>query len=41
MRRPFSGTHMLDFTQVFAGPSGSYQLALLGAGVIGIERREG
>ncbi len=27
--RPFEGIKILDFTQVFAGPFGSYQLALL------------
>jgi crotonobetainyl-CoA:carnitine CoA-transferase CaiB-like acyl-CoA transferase len=32
---------MLDFTQVLAGPCGSYQRALLGAGAVEIERREG
>ena len=39
--RPFAGVKILDFTQVLAGPYGSYQLALLGAEVIKVERREG
>lgn len=41
MTRPFTGSRILDFTQVLAGPFGSYQLALLGADVIKVERREG
>ena len=41
MTRPFANVRILDFTQVLAGPYGSYQLALLGAEVIKVERREG
>src|SRR6201988_1777762 len=41
MTRPFSGTRILDFTQVVAAPYASYQLALLGADVIKVERRGG
>jgi crotonobetainyl-CoA:carnitine CoA-transferase CaiB-like acyl-CoA transferase len=39
--RPFANVRVLDFTQVLAGPYGSYQLALLGADAIKVERREG
>jgi len=39
--RPFEGIKILDFTQVLAGPYASYQLALLGAEIIKVERREG
>jgi crotonobetainyl-CoA:carnitine CoA-transferase CaiB-like acyl-CoA transferase len=38
MTQPFEGVRVIDFTQVIAGPFASYQLALLGADVIMIER---
>ena len=41
MTKPFEGIRILDFTQVFAGPFGTYQLALLGADVIKVERKGG
>ena len=39
--RPFEGVKILDFTQVLAGPYASFQLALMGADVVKVERREG
>ncbi len=39
--RPFEGVRILDFTQVLAGPFASFQLALLGADVVKVERRGG
>ncbi len=40
-RRPFEGVRVLDFTQVFAGPFASYQLAMFGADVVKIEKPGG
>src|SRR6476620_8562573 len=41
MTRPFDKVRVLSVTMARAGPYGSYQLALLGADVIKVERREG
>jgi crotonobetainyl-CoA:carnitine CoA-transferase CaiB-like acyl-CoA transferase len=41
MTQPFEGVRVINFTQVIAGPFASYQLALLGADVIKIERSGG
>jgi len=39
--RPFEGVKILDFTQVLAGPYGTFQFAAMGADVVKVERREG
>jgi crotonobetainyl-CoA:carnitine CoA-transferase CaiB-like acyl-CoA transferase len=41
MTRPFEGVRILDFTQVLAGPYCTYQLGLLGADIVKVERRGG
>ena len=41
MTRPFEGVKILDFTQVLAGPYGTFQFAAMGADVVKVERREG
>jgi crotonobetainyl-CoA:carnitine CoA-transferase CaiB-like acyl-CoA transferase len=41
MSKPFAGVRILDFTQVFAGPFCSFQLALMGADIIMIEKSGG
>ena len=41
MIRPFDGVRILDFTQVLAGPYCTFQLGLLGASIVKVERRDG
>ena len=41
MTRPFEGVRIVDFTQVLAGPFCTYQLGLLGADIVKIERPGG
>ena len=38
MTRPFEGIRVIDVTHVLAGPFAAYQLAVLGADVIKVER---
>ncbi|WGH77311.1 CaiB/BaiF CoA transferase family protein [Jannaschia ovalis] len=41
MRRPLDGLRVLDFTHVISGPFATYQLGLMGAEVIRVERPAG